>query len=98
LLRVVGTSFDAGQKRQGAGCACQSAAGTAHFFLTGIGHAEPPLGRNVQDADRIDMQHVPYKGSAQALGDVIGGQIALTFENITVASTQVKSGRVRDSP
>ena len=43
----------------------------------------------------VDMQHVPYKGSAQAVGDVIAGHIALTFENITVVSPHVKSGRVR---
>jgi tripartite-type tricarboxylate transporter receptor subunit TctC len=43
----------------------------------------------------VDMQHVPYKGSAQAIQDVIAGHIALTFENITVVSTHVKSGRVR---
>ncbi|MEN3354915.1 MAG: hypothetical protein V7640_3073, partial [Betaproteobacteria bacterium] len=42
-----------------------------------------------------DMQHVPYKGSAQAVGDVIAGHIALTFENITVVSPYVKSARIR---
>ena len=43
----------------------------------------------------VDMQHVPYKGSSQAIADVMGGQIALSFENIVVASTFVKSGRVK---
>jgi tripartite-type tricarboxylate transporter receptor subunit TctC len=43
----------------------------------------------------VDMQHVPYKGSAQAIGDVIGGQIAMSFENIVVASPFVKSGRIK---
>ena len=43
----------------------------------------------------IDMQHVPYKGSAQAIADVMGGQIAMSFENIVVASPIVKSGRIK---
>jgi tripartite-type tricarboxylate transporter receptor subunit TctC len=43
----------------------------------------------------IDMQHVPFKGSAQAISDVIGGQIAMSFENIVVASPFVKNGRLK---
>jgi tripartite-type tricarboxylate transporter receptor subunit TctC len=38
---------------------------------------------------------VPYKGSAQAIADVMGGQITLSFENIVVASPIVKSGRIK---
>jgi tripartite-type tricarboxylate transporter receptor subunit TctC len=43
----------------------------------------------------IDLQHVPYRGTAAAVTDVIGGQIAVTFANALTAKPQVDSGRVR---
>ncbi len=43
----------------------------------------------------VSMQHVPYKGSVQVIGDVIGGQISMSFENIVVSSPYVKSGRIK---
>jgi tripartite-type tricarboxylate transporter receptor subunit TctC len=41
----------------------------------------------------IDAIHVPYKGSAPALTDLMGGQIAMMFDN--TALTYVKSGKIR---
>jgi tripartite-type tricarboxylate transporter receptor subunit TctC len=42
-----------------------------------------------------DMLHVPYKGSAAALPDVISGITPIVFENITVTLPHIKSGGVR---
>ena len=42
-----------------------------------------------------DIQHIPYKGSAGVLADVIGGQIAATIDNLPPYLPQVKSGKVR---
>jgi tripartite-type tricarboxylate transporter receptor subunit TctC len=41
------------------------------------------------------MQHIPFKGSAQAIADVIGGQIPLNFENIAVVLPHIKAAKVR---
>ncbi|HEX9397823.1 MAG TPA: tripartite tricarboxylate transporter substrate binding protein [Burkholderiales bacterium] len=41
------------------------------------------------------MLHVPYKGNAQALVDVIGGQVSLMFDQVSTAAAQVRSGRLR---
>ena len=41
------------------------------------------------------LTHVPYKGSAPAVQDVIGGQIPMSFETATVALPHVQSGKVR---
>ena len=41
------------------------------------------------------LQHVPYKGSAPAMADLLGGQIHLMFENLPVAIQHVRSGRIR---
>ena len=41
------------------------------------------------------MQHIPYKGSAGVLADLIGGQIIVTMDNMPVYLPQVKAGRIR---
>ena len=43
----------------------------------------------------VTMTHVPYKGSAGVLADVMAGQIALTMDNIPVYLPQVRAGRIR---
>jgi tripartite-type tricarboxylate transporter receptor subunit TctC len=43
----------------------------------------------------IRMLHVPYKGNSQALVDVIGGQIAMMFDQVSTSSPQIKAGKVR---
>ncbi|MEI8035698.1 MAG: tripartite tricarboxylate transporter substrate binding protein [Betaproteobacteria bacterium] len=44
---------------------------------------------------KTDLTHVPYKGSAQAMTDVIGGQIQLMFVNTVSATQYVRNGRLR---
>lgn len=41
------------------------------------------------------MQHVPYRGAAPAMSDVLGGQVPLTFDNIVTTLPLVKSGKLR---
>jgi len=43
----------------------------------------------------IDVQHVPYRGTAAAVTDVISGQIAVAFATALTAKPQVDAGRVR---
>jgi tripartite-type tricarboxylate transporter receptor subunit TctC len=42
-----------------------------------------------------DVLHVPYKGAASAVSELIGGQVSLMIENIPVFTPHMKSGRVR---
>ena len=44
---------------------------------------------------RIDIVHVPYKGSGPALTDLLAGQIQFTFANISAVVPHVKTGRLR---
>jgi tripartite-type tricarboxylate transporter receptor subunit TctC len=44
---------------------------------------------------RVDMVHVPYKGSGPAVTDLIGGQVNLMFDSITSALPHVKAGRLK---
>jgi tripartite-type tricarboxylate transporter receptor subunit TctC len=44
---------------------------------------------------QLDAQHVPYKGSAPALTDLVGGQITYTIETVAATIGHVKSGRLK---
>ncbi|MBI2713464.1 MAG: tripartite tricarboxylate transporter substrate binding protein [Rhizobiales bacterium] len=43
----------------------------------------------------IDMVHVPYRGGALALTDLIGGQVHVMFDNIPTSAGHIKSGKLR---
>ena len=43
----------------------------------------------------VDLQHVPYRGTAPAMTDVISGQIASMFSNALTAKPQLESGAIR---
>ena len=43
----------------------------------------------------LDIVHVPYKGSAPALQDLIGGQISMMFDNLPAALQLINGGQVR---
>ena len=43
----------------------------------------------------IDLQHVPYRGTAPAMTDVISGQIAAMFSNALTAKPQIEAGAIR---
>jgi tripartite-type tricarboxylate transporter receptor subunit TctC len=42
-----------------------------------------------------DILHVPYKGSAPAVADLIGGQVQIMFDNVPSALPHVRSGRLK---
>ena len=43
----------------------------------------------------VDMVHIPYKGSAPALTDLLGGQVQLMFDNIPSSLPHIKTGKLR---
>lgn len=43
----------------------------------------------------IDMVHVPYKGGAPMLADILGGQVSLGYDNILTSVPYIRAGRVR---
>ena len=44
---------------------------------------------------KIDMQHIPYKGSSPAVTDLLGGQVNYMFDSITSAKPHIDAGKLR---
>ena len=69
--------------------------GQLNFSSPGSGTPNHLSGEMFKTQAGIRMQHIPFKGSAQAIADVIGGQIPLNFENIAVVLPHIKANKVR---
>jgi len=69
--------------------------GALSYGTPGIGTSPHLSMELLKSMAGIDLQHVPYRGTAAAVTDVIGGQIAVTFANALTAKPQVDAGRVR---
>jgi len=64
------------------------------FASSGNGNASHLAGELLKAATGIMIVHVPYKGAAPALTDVMGGQVHLLFNNLLSALPQVRAGRL----
>jgi tripartite-type tricarboxylate transporter receptor subunit TctC len=69
--------------------------GQLSYATPGTGTAPHVTGELLKLEFGIDLLHVPYKGNAPAIADVIGGNVLLSFSNILTALPQVKAGRLR---
>lgn len=72
--------------------------GQVNYGSAGSGSIFHLAGAMLADQAGIDMNHVPYKGAAPALTDLIGGQIQLMISTIPTALPYIKSGKLRASP
>jgi tripartite-type tricarboxylate transporter receptor subunit TctC len=62
---------------------------------TGIGSIPHLAGEQLADATKANLLHVPYKGAAPAITDVMGGQVAAFFGDIPGLITHVKGGKLK---
>lgn len=62
---------------------------------TGIGSIPHLAMEQLADATRTNLLHVPYKGAAPAITDVLGGQVAAFFGDVPGLIGHVKSGRLK---
>ena len=66
-----------------------------NFSSSGNGGLPHMAGEMFNAAAGIRMPHVPYKGSAPSVADVIGGQVQLTFEAVAIGLPHVRSEKLR---
>jgi len=69
--------------------------GGLSFATSGNGGAGHLAGESFKAATGIDMVHVPYRGSAPAIADVIAGQVPVSFADVPLAAPHVKSGALK---
>src|SRR5471032_712684 len=69
--------------------------GILNFGSTGIGGSPHMSGELLKAATGIDMRHVPYRGSAPMMTDLLGGHIKVAFDNLPTSLEHIRSGAVR---
>jgi tripartite-type tricarboxylate transporter receptor subunit TctC len=69
--------------------------GKLNFGSGSTGSAGHLAGELFKAMAGVDMTHVPYKGAAPAMNDLVGGQIQLMFDNLASSLGQVKAGRIK---
>ena len=73
----------------------KSQPGKLSFGSTGIGGSNHLSGELFKAMTGIDMTHIPYKGAAPAMNDLLGGQIPVMFDSVPTVIQHVKSGKLR---
>jgi tripartite-type tricarboxylate transporter receptor subunit TctC len=69
--------------------------GTLTYGSAGIGVSSHLSGEALKVMAGIDIVHVPYKGQAAAMADLLGGQISFMFANPVTTLQQVRAGKLR---
>jgi tripartite-type tricarboxylate transporter receptor subunit TctC len=69
--------------------------GKINLANAGLGAASHLCGLLLQSSLKIDMQTVPYKGTAPAMNDLLGGQVDLMCDQTTNTTGQIESGKVK---
>lgn len=75
--------------------AAKARPGEISFGSPGNGSLAHLTGEVFQRAAGVKMTHIPYKGAAQAIADVMGGQINLYLSTVPPAIPHIRSGRLR---
>jgi tripartite-type tricarboxylate transporter receptor subunit TctC len=68
--------------------------GKLDFASTGPGSASHLAGELLNDMAKIDTLHVPYKGGAAALQDLLGGRVAAWYATFATAAPHIEAGKV----
>src|SRR5262249_12811763 len=68
---------------------------TLTIGIGGIGSSLHLAGEKFKQMAGVDLLNVPYKGTAPALSDLLGGQIDLMFISLVTGAEQVRAGKLR---
>jgi tripartite-type tricarboxylate transporter receptor subunit TctC len=69
--------------------------GELSYASAGNGTISHLLGAMLNTSAGVDMQHIPYKGVAPAINDVLGGQVPLAFASLPSALNYIKAGKLQ---
>ncbi|SOZ17448.1 conserved hypothetical protein [Cupriavidus taiwanensis] len=74
---------------------CKKSPGRVSFGSSGAGSAQHLALALFEKTAGISALHVPYKGAAPVMNDLIGGQVEFAFEGMTTTAPFIKSGKLR---
>ncbi len=69
--------------------------GKMNYASSGNGTSIHMSGEMFKHLTKVDIVHIPYKGSAPAVSDLLGGQVMMMFDNIPSALPHIKTGKLR---
>jgi len=69
--------------------------GKMTFASSGSGTSIHVSGELFKSMTGIDMEHIPYKGRASAIPDLLGGRVTMMFDNMPSSLPLVKEGKLR---
>lgn len=69
--------------------------GKVNFASSGAGSTQHIAGELFREAAQADITHVPYRGSAPALVDLMGGSVQMSFDTMASVLPHIKSGKVK---
>jgi tripartite-type tricarboxylate transporter receptor subunit TctC len=69
--------------------------GKMTYASSGSGTSIHMSGEMFKYLTKVDILHIPYKGSAPAMTDLLGGQVMMMFDNIPSALPQIRAGKLR---
>src|SRR5882724_2204292 len=69
--------------------------GSIAFASAGNGTSQHLSGELFKSLAKVDLIHIPYKGSAPAIQDVMSGQVPMMFDTSVVAGPHIQSGKLR---
>ena len=94
LLLVVPTSLPVKSVKELVSLARQRP-GQLNFPSSGVGSTTHLSAELFKALAKVDLTHVPYKGSSQMLPDLMAGQLALAFDQITTTQPYIAAGKLR---
>src|SRR6266516_2460816 len=69
--------------------------GTLSFASQGTASSGHMVGEQFKLVAELDIVHIPYKGAAPAVQDLVGGQVSMMFDSVLVSMPHVRAGRLR---
>ena len=69
--------------------------GSLSYGSAGVGASGHLAGELFNSAEGVNLVHVPYKGGAPALADLVAGRIQVMFLSVSLSAPQAKQGRIK---
>lgn len=66
-----------------------------NFASSGTGSSAHMIGLHFANMNNLEMTHIPYRGSAPILSDLLAGRVSMVFDPILVSMPYVKEGRLK---